>query len=187
MFGWILRIVVVGLLAWAVFVGHRMVEAERPCYWTNRCQDKMGALWIHLEFQSVDRVLEREKESGKPSEQRAFYPARLEDLTTGRDSAEGADKAYRCPVYGVPYRYTQLDGGKSYFAYCPALHRYHQNEQAFVNAVMPDRRDLQLFVLGGQVYSIKASHANPGILAIRSWAFRPRSSRWNPCRVSLPA
>lgn len=161
MLGWIFRIVLLGLLAWGVLLGYRMVERERPCYWANRCEDRVAALWVHLEFYSVDRVLDLEKESGRPSPRRTFYPARLEDLVAGKDAREGIESAYRCPIFGLPYRYTQLDGGKSYFACCPAQHRFHQGEQPFVNAIMPHRRDLALFVQGGKVFNVKASHPNP--------------------------
>ena len=171
MLGWIVRIVVLGMLAAGLVLGYRVVERERPCYWTNRCQERVSALWVHLEYYSVDHVIEIEKKTGAPSARRNFYPARLDDLPSGTGSRESSESVYRCPAFGLPYRYLSLDEGKSYLAYCPAQHRFHQGETPFVVAVMPDRRDLRLFVRGGKVYTVKASHPNPWDLGLPRLGF----------------
>jgi hypothetical protein len=67
----------------------------------------------------------------------------------------------RCPVYGVEYKYIVKDDGQSYLCYCPAHHRFHFDATEFSIACTPEDASLHLFVKGGKVYDLVASHENP--------------------------
>jgi hypothetical protein len=158
MLSWILRIVVVVALVWGGWYAIGRVESEKVCYDTNKCEDRLHSLEVNLEIYSSDKVIDREKSSGKPSQRRAFYPADLDELVQAQ---KGSAEFTTCPVYGVKYKYVQLEGGKSFFAWCPARHSFHFDGQPFVNAVTPEHVRLHLYKEGGKVYDLVGEHPNP--------------------------
>ena len=158
MFRWIVLIVVFAALAAGSWVAWGRVRDEKVCYDTNKCDDRLHSLETQLEFYSNDQVLAAEKESGQPSKRRAFYPPDLDTLTRVE---KGSVEFLSCPVYGVPYRYASNADGTSFFAYCPARHRFHYDDRPFVNAIVPDAIDLHLVVSGGKVINLAGGHPNP--------------------------
>lgn len=157
MIRWLLRILFLAVLVGGCLFGYERVLGERVCYDTNKCEERIRGLNVQLEFHSNDRVLEIEKKGGRTSERRAFYPASLDAIKAEGGSGDNTV----CPIYGVKYRYIQLEGGTSYLAYCPARHQFHFADQPFVNAITPDRERLHLYLSGGRVYTIAGEHPNP--------------------------
>lgn len=158
MVGWIIRIILLAALIGGGCYAYAHVQSERICYDTNRCEERIRGLNTELEFYSSEKVIAVEKQTHKTSARRAFYPADLDEL---KSAVKGSEQDTTCPVYGVPYRYVSLNGGASYFAYCPCQHRFHFNSQTFVNAITPVEINLHLFVQDGKVYNLEGGHPNP--------------------------
>lgn len=153
-FGVLLLLILVG----GIFLAYHRLLDEKVCHDTNKCQDRLHSLETQLEFYSSDHVLALEKKSGEASERRAFYPADLAELAR---EEKGSVEFTTCPAYGVAYRYATRDDGQSFFAYCPARHRFHFDGQPFVNAIEPEAVDMHLRVEGGRVVNLEGEHANP--------------------------
>lgn len=164
---WIFYLVVVVALSVGCIHAYRRVMDEKLCYDTLKCDDRLHSLETQLEFYSSDQVLAAEKASGARSKRRAFYPPDLPSLASAE---KGSDEFFTCPIYGVPYRYSANSEGTSFFAYCPARHRFHFDARPFVNAIVPEAVSLHLFVEGGRVMNLEGGHPNP-------WDFRTPERR----------